>query len=59
MLSGTKLRQLLSEGEMPPAEFSRPEVLRILMDYYRPSGSAIEVGMHPSRPPLSSPGTVL
>ena len=37
MLSGTKLREMLSEGEMPPAEFSRSEVLRILMDYYRPS----------------------
>jgi sulfate adenylyltransferase len=34
-LSGTKVRQLLSEGIAPPPEFSRPEVAQILMDYYR------------------------
>jgi len=34
MLSGTKLRRMLSEGEMPPPEFSRPEVLAILQRYY-------------------------
>lgn len=41
-LSGTKLRQLLSRGEMPPAEFSRPEVARILMQVYRPHGAAAD-----------------
>ena len=35
LLSGTKVRQMLSEGIAPPKEFSRPEVARILMDYYR------------------------
>ena len=35
MLSGTKIRKMLSDGEMPPAEFSRPEVLKILMEYYQ------------------------
>ena len=34
LLSGTKLRKMLSEGEAPPAEFSRPEVVKILQDYY-------------------------
>jgi sulfate adenylyltransferase len=33
-VSGTKLRKWLSEGEPVPAEFSRPEVLAILRDYY-------------------------
>ena len=34
LLSGTKLRKMLSEGEDPPAEFSRPEVVAILQKYY-------------------------
>ncbi len=35
IISGTRLREMLQTGLMPPAEFSRPEVLKILMDYYR------------------------
>jgi sulfate adenylyltransferase len=34
LLSGTKLRKLLSEGEEVPDKFSRPEVLAILREYY-------------------------
>ena len=34
LLSGTKLRKMLSEGGAVPAEFSRPEVLDILREYY-------------------------
>ncbi len=34
MLSGTKLRKMLSEGEEVPDKFSRPEVLAILREYY-------------------------
>ncbi len=34
LLSGTKLRKMLSEGEDPPAEFSRPEVVAILKKHY-------------------------
>lgn len=40
MLSGTKVREMLSAGEELPEEFSRPEVAHILMDYYR-SGRAM------------------
>jgi len=34
LVSGTKLRKALSEGQEVAAEFSRPEVLAILRDYY-------------------------
>jgi len=35
LISGTELRRMLSNGEMPPPEFSRPEVFQILLDYYK------------------------
>jgi sulfate adenylyltransferase len=35
LLSGTKVRAMLSSGQAPPPEFSRPEVAQILMDYYQ------------------------
>jgi len=35
LLSGTKVRQMLAAGEELPAEFARPEVAHILMDYYQ------------------------
>ncbi|PYI53566.1 sulfate adenylyltransferase [Paenibacillus flagellatus] len=39
VLSGSKVREMLREGIAPPAEFTRPEVARILMNRY---GSATD-----------------
>ena len=35
LLSGTKVRAMLAAGEALPGEFARPEVAKILMDYYQ------------------------
>jgi sulfate adenylyltransferase len=34
-LSGTQVRAMLAAGQLPPAEFSRPEVARLLIDAYQ------------------------
>ena len=45
-LSGTALRKSLSEAGDIPAEFSRPEVLSILREYYGSLEEKVEVKMH-------------
>jgi sulfate adenylyltransferase len=34
-LSGTQVRAMLAAGQLPPAEFSRPEVAQLLIDAYQ------------------------
>ena len=38
LLSGTKVREMLSGGIAPPPEFTRPEVAGILIEHYRKGG---------------------
>ena len=40
LISGTELRDMLAEGRRPTGGFSRPEVIDILIDYYRRDGGS-------------------
>jgi sulfate adenylyltransferase len=46
LLSGTLLRKMLSEGSEVPADFSRPEVLEVLKDYYAKLDKKVEIKLH-------------
>lgn len=35
LISGTRLREMLAKGERPPEQFSREEVIDILVEYYQ------------------------
>ena len=48
LVSGSKLRKWLSEGDAVPAEFSRPEVLDILRAYYASLEADEKVEVKPS-----------
>jgi len=46
LLSGTLLRKLMSEGKPVPAEFSKPEVIAVLKEYYDSLEEKVEVKLH-------------
>jgi sulfate adenylyltransferase len=46
LLSGTLVRKTLSEGGELPKEFSRPEVVKILQDYYAGLEEKVEIKLH-------------
>ncbi|MEW6366828.1 MAG: hypothetical protein AB1714_19545 [Acidobacteriota bacterium] len=46
LLSGTLLRKLMSEGKPVPEEFSKPEVIAILNDYYDSIEKKVEIKLH-------------
>jgi sulfate adenylyltransferase len=46
LLSGTLLRKLMSEGKPVPKEFSAPEVIAILKEYYDGLESKVEIKLH-------------
>jgi sulfate adenylyltransferase len=50
-VSGTQLRKWLSEGADVPPEFSRPEVLAILREYY----AALDVARKPAGTSATQP----
>jgi len=46
LLSGTLLRKLMSEGKPVPPEFSKPEVIAVLKEYYDRLEHRVEVQLH-------------
>ncbi len=46
LLSGTMLRKLMSEGNPVPKEFSKPEVIAVLKEYYDGLEEKVEVKLH-------------
>jgi sulfate adenylyltransferase len=46
LLSGTMLRKLMSEGKPVPKEFSAPEVISVLKEYYDTLEDKVEVKLH-------------
>lgn len=46
LLSGTMVRKTLSEGGELPKEFSRPEVVKILQEYYQGLEEKVEIKLH-------------
>ena len=48
LLSGTMLRKLMSEGKNVPKEFSKPEVIAVLKEYYDNLEDKVDIKLHKS-----------
>ncbi len=46
LVSGTMLRKMLSEGKTVPKEFSKPEVIALLRQYYEGLEDNVEIKLH-------------
>ncbi len=46
LLSGTLLRKLMSEGKPVPPEFSKPEVIAVLKEYYDKLEQKVDIKLH-------------
>jgi sulfate adenylyltransferase len=46
LLSGTMLRKMRSEGKAVPKEFSKPEVVVLLREFYAELEDKVEVKLH-------------
>jgi len=46
LLSGTLLRKLMSEGKPVPSEFSKPEVIAVLKEYYDKLEEKVDIKLH-------------
>ena len=46
LLSGTMLRKMLSEGKPVPKEFSKPEVVALLREFYANLEDKVEIKLH-------------
>jgi sulfate adenylyltransferase len=55
LLSGTLLRKLMSEGKPVPAQFSKPEVIAILKQYYDHLEERVEVELHSAATGAANP----
>ena len=46
LLSGTMLRKMMCEDKPVPNEFSKPEVIKILKEYYASLEEKVEIKLH-------------
>ncbi|HEY0738413.1 MAG TPA: sulfate adenylyltransferase [Herpetosiphonaceae bacterium] len=54
ILSGTRVREMLAQGQLPPPEYSRPEVAQILIEAYQQERRSAEHGVATPEPPIEA-----